>query len=851
MLLRIKRFAIILIVFVLSFQVFTNESTTLSVSAADMAYRFEAYNYPGYYMRHYDYKGKLESFVIPVEDSQFRLVQGLADPSCVSFESVNYPGYYFRHYDYKIELQKNDGSAAFKQDATFRKVPGLADSNYVSFQSYNFPTRYLRHYDYKLQIDPISSNTDKADATFKQLEAGGTSESTITINAGQTGIAISQSLYGIFFEDINHAADGGLYAELIKNRSFEDNTSAPDSWSIVTSDGSTGSMALDTTNNLNSAQGRSLKLTAGSIGTNGRVGIANTGFWGINVIDKAVYTVTFFAKCSSGYNGTITASLENENSTVKYAETKVTGLTTGWKKFTAEMTANGTNGSGRFVLSTDKPGTIWFDVVSCFPPTYKNRTNGLRNDLLTMVNDLKPRFNRFPGGCFVEGDKMVNAFRWKTTVGPIETRPGHWNLWGYRTSDGMGYHEFLQMCEDTNSEPLYVCSVGMAHDDNVPMEPYIQEALDAIEYANGAVTTTWGAKRAANGHPESFNLKYIEIGNEENFQKATYSARYQSFYNAIKAKYPNMICIANCDISGSTIDYIDEHYYNNPQFFMNSATKYDKYSRTGPKIYVGEYAVTKDCGQGNLMAALGEAAFMTGMERNSDVVKMASYAPLYVNTNDRKWNPDAIVYNSSQVYGTPSYYVQKMFSQNLGSNILPTAFSGANKSFFFTTSKDNASGDIILKAVNANAYTESSTIKINGADYIDPVGTASVMSNSDPRAENSFSAPVKVAPAAKTVSGVSTVFKYEFPAYSVTVLRIKTKATTTVGDLNGDTFVDAVDYALLKMYLLGSVKDFPVENDLVAADLNADKAIDALDFAVFKQYLLGTVKVLPYVIPEN
>ncbi|MDP4183394.1 MAG: carbohydrate-binding protein, partial [Bacillota bacterium] len=472
----------------------------------------------------------------------------------------------------------------------------------------------------------------------------------------------------------------------------------------------------------------------------------------------------------------------------------VTGLTTGWNKFTATMTANGSNGSGRFLLSTDKPGTIWFDVVSCFPPTYKNRPNGLRNDLLTMVNDLKPRFNRFPGGCFVEGDKMVNAFRWKNTIGPIETRPGHSNLWGYRTSDGMGFHEFLQMCEDTNSAPLYVCSVGMAHSDNVPMEPFIQEVLDAIEYANGATTTTWGAKRAANGHPEPFNLKYIEIGNEENFQQATYSARYQSFYNAIKAKYPNIICIADSNIPGSTIDYIDEHYYDTAQFFMNNATKYDKYSRTGPKIYVGEYAVTKNCGQGNLMAGLGEAAFMTGLERNSDVVKMASYAPLYVNSNDRKWNPDAIVYNSYQVYGTPSYHVQKMFSQNLGSNILPTTFSGSNTSFFFTTSKDNSTGDIILKAVNASANNEASNIKINGASYIDPTGTALVMTNTDPNAENSFSAPTKVAPVSKTVSGISSSFNYEFPAYSVTVLRIKTKASTPPSPRSALSQIEAEDY---------------------------------------------------------
>ncbi|MDP4182775.1 MAG: AbfB domain-containing protein [Bacillota bacterium] len=852
---RTKRLLSIFLMCVMIFPVYFSVLMTEPVSAEESPYCFESYNYPGYFMRHYDYVGYLESFIVPVEDSEFKLVQGLADPSAISFESVNYPGYYFRHYDYKLQLQKNDGTDAFKQDATFRKVPGLKDSNFVSFQSYNFPTRYIRHYNFGLQIDPISNDTDKADATFKQVAAGsiassgGTNKSAITINADKPQTAISQSLYGIFFEDINHAADGGLYAELIRNRSFEDNASTPDSWSLVNSTGSTGSMALDTTNNLNSAQGRSLKLTASSVAANGRIGIANTGFWGVNIVNGATYTVTFFAKCSSGYNGSIKASMENADSTVKYAETTVTGLTTEWKKFTASMKASGSNGSGRFLLSTDKPGTIWFDVVSCFPPTYKDRPNGLRNDLLTMVNDLKPRFNRFPGGCFVEGDKMANAFRWKNTIGPIETRTGHLNLWGYRTSDGMGYHEFLQMCEDTNSEPLYVCNVGMAHDDNVPMEPFIQEALDAIEYANGATTTTWGAKRAANGHPEPFNIKYVEIGNEENFQKATYSARYQSFYNAIKAKYPNIICIANCDISGSTIDYIDEHYYDTPQFFMNNATKYDKYVRTGPKIYVGEYAVTKNCGQGNLIAAIGEAAFMTGLERNSDVVKMASYAPLYVNSNDRKWNPDAIVYNSSQVYGTPSYYAQKMFSQNLGSNILLTTFSGSNTSFFFTTSKDNATGDIILKAVNATANNENSTIKINGASYIDSTGSAIVMSNSDPNAENSFTAPTKVAPVTKIVSGISSSFDYTFSPYSVTVLRIKTKAgptstpintptpTSTIKptstptpkaseDINGDGVVNMADVILLAAHFNAVAQD---PNFDIKCDLNSDNAINISD----------------------
>ncbi len=850
-----KKSLSIFLVCILVVQLAISISVTGTVTAEGTIYCFESYNYPGYFMRHFDYTGYLDSFIVPVEDSQFRLVAGLADPSNVSFESVNYPGYYLRHYDYKIKLQENDGSEVFKQDATFRKVPGLSDSSYVSFQSYNFPARYLRHYKFGLQIDPISTDLDKGDATFKQVEAGtiastgGKNKSAVTINADRPGIAISQNLYGIFFEDINHAADGGLYAESIRNRSFEDNISAPDFWSLVTSEGSTGSMALDTANNLNSAQGRSLKLTAGSTGANGRVGIANTGFWGINVIGGATYTVTFFAKCSSGYSGSIKASLENSNSTVKYAEATVTGLTTEWKKFTATMTANGSNGSGRFLLSTDKPGTIWFDVVSCFPPTYKNRPNGLRNDLLTMVNDLKPRFNRFPGGCFVEGDKTVNAFRWKNTIGPIETRPGHWNLWGYRTSDGMGYHEFLQMCEDTNSEPLYVCGVGMAHDDNVPMEPFIQEALDAIEYANGATTTTWGAKRAANGHPEPFNLKYVEIGNEANFQYNTYKERYQSFYNAIKAKYPDMICISNCDIPGNTIDYIDEHYYDTPQFFMKNATKYDRYVRTGPKIYVGEYAVTKGCGYGNLIAALGEAAFMTGFERNSDVVKMASYAPLYVNTNDRKWNPDAIVYNSSQVYGTPSYYVQKMFSQNLGTNTLLTTYSGSNTSFFFTTSKDNSTGDIILKAVNTTGSNESSTIKINGAGYIDPTGIATVMSNMDPNAENSFAAPTNVAPVTRTVSGISSSFDYIFPPYSVTVLRISTKEGPVLSptappiptqtpnntedikrlDINGDGAINMTDV----MIIAGAFNSVKGDGRYVEArDLNGDGAINMRDIMI-------------------
>ena len=325
---------------------------------------------------------------------------------------------------------------------------------------------------------------------------------------------------------------------------------------------------------------------------------------------------------------------------------------------------------------------------------------------------------RFPGGCFVEGDFLANRFQWKKTIGPIETRPGHNNLWGYRTSDGMGYHEFLQLAEDIGAEPLYVFNIGVAHNDFViynQINSYIQDALDAIEYANGAVTTTYGAMRAANGHPLPFNLKYVEVGNE-NSGNDHYADRFYQFYNALKAKYPTLKFVADGDgtsvdfptfkVSDST-DFMDEHYYQSPQWFMSQAFKYESYNRTGPKIYVGEYAVTNGSGYGNLSAALGEAAYMTGMENNSDIVPMNSYAPLLVNVNDRKWNPDLINFNSSSVYGTPSYYVQSLFANNLGDVIIPV------KDSLVSTGATTVSGSIGL-GTWATAADYSNVQVING-----------------------------------------------------------------------------------------------------------------------------------------
>jgi alpha-L-arabinofuranosidase len=315
-------------------------------------------------------------------------------------------------------------------------------------------------------------------------------------------------------------------------------------------------------------------------------------------------------------------------------------------------------------------------MVSLFPrKTWKNRVNGLRTDLVQMLAALKPGFMRFPGGCWVEGETMDLAYRWKQTVGEPSERRTQYNIWQYHATHGLGYHEYLQLCEDLGAEPLFVINCGMSHKQVVPMDKmseFVQDALDAIEYANGPTSSTWGNLRARNGHPRPYKLKHMEIGNENG--GPAYRDRFALFYDAIKAKHPEMHLIANEWGGAPTnrpIELVDEHYYSSPEFFIHNAGKYDSYDRAGRKVYVGEYAVTEGCGQGNLRAAVGEAAFMTGLERNSDVVLMASYAPLFANVNYKKWNPDLIDFDNSRVYGLPSYYVQKMFSENRGEVILP------------------------------------------------------------------------------------------------------------------------------------------------------------------------------------
>ena len=543
-------------------------------------------------------------------------------------------------------------------------------------------------------------------AVAQEFKAGAVEPADISIQVDKPGIPVSPTLYGIFFEEINRAGDGGIYAEMIQNRSFEDD-STPIAWSLVKGGSAEGSIDLDKRHPLNANNPTCLRMEIKSAGGD-RVGAASDGFkgapqrpkdkpdqWRPNFLKSAKesdsgiaveagkqYNFSLYGQAMDGFSGPLMVSLEKQDGTV-LASKQLQKIGAKWNKFEGQLIANANASNARLVVAATQPGTILLDMVSLFPKeTFKGRSNGIRADLAQMLVKMHPAFVRFPGGCFVEGEVMADAARWKQSIGDIAQRPGHYNLWGYTSTNGLGYHEYLQFCEDIGAEPLFVINVGMAHKDHVPMEKmdeFVQDALDAIEYANGSADSTWGALRAKAGHPKPFNLKFMEIGNENG--GPAYYERYALMHDAIKKRYPQIQLIA-CDPKSARknapLDITDEHYYASPKFFANQAARYDSYDRKGPKIYIGEFAVTRGPGAGKLSAALGEAAFMTGMERNADVVAMGSYAPLLELAGWKTWNPNAIVFNSSKVIGIPSYHAQAMFANNRADIVLPVAVKASS-----------------------------------------------------------------------------------------------------------------------------------------------------------------------------
>jgi alpha-L-arabinofuranosidase len=618
---------------------------------------------------------------------------------------------------------------------------------------------------------------------------------TLQLNFGQPGVKVSPTLYGLMTEEINYSYDGGLYAELIRNRAFDDSAAVPVHWSMV-QDGGTGSMTLDPTQPLNAAHPASLKLTVAGAGGGNRVGVANDGYWGIPVKPDATYRASVYAKAAPGFSGPLAVDIESADGSVVYAKAQIPRLTGGWKQYdvTLKTSAAAPASTGnRFVVSSSTPGTVNLGFVSLFPPTYKNRPNGNRIDLMEKMAAMKPAFLRMPGGNYLEGDTIATRFDWKKTLGPIADRPGHQGPWGYRSTDGMGLLEFLEWCEDLKMEPVLAVFAGYSlrgeHVEPGPaLEPFVQDALDEIEYLTGDKNTKWGARRIADGHPGTFPLHYVEVGNEDGFDRSgSYSGRFSQFYRAIKAKYPALQLISTAggkdpvgvrtSVKGVTPDIIDEHYYVSPSTFESRVHQYDTYDRSGPKIFVGEWASQEGKPTPDMNSALGDAAWMTGMERNSDLIPIESYAPLFVNVNPggSQWGVNLIGYNNLQSYGSPSYYAQAMFGSMVGDTVVPTTATGDPGKLFWSVTRDSKTGAAYVKLVNASPSARLVHLDLAGIGSVGANGSATVLAGAGPRETNTLADPNRIVPVTTVVTGLGKSFDRILPPFSITVLTVHTR----------------------------------------------------------------------------
>ncbi|NHC14504.1 alpha-L-arabinofuranosidase C-terminal domain-containing protein [Motilibacter deserti] len=532
---------------------------------------------------------------------------------------------------------------------------------------------------------------------------------TITVDDSAQGAAIDDTMYGVFFEDINYAADGGLYAELVRNRSFEFNSTDASgftgltAWQVVNGGGAapTAQVVNDATR-LNENNRNHLRLTSDGPGD----GVRNLGYnTGFALKAGATYDGSVWARSTTAQ--TVTFALTNANGTVTYASgTVAVDGSDAWKKYELTLTANATVNDARLAVTGGAASVMGLDMISLMPHDRwvgKNGLSTLRKDLAQKIADLDPGFVRFPGGCIVNVNShraytaannfpRARSYQWKETVGPVETRPTNANFWGYNQSYGLGYYEYFTFAEDIGAMPLPVvpavlngCGQGFRANEQNELQRHIQDTLDLIEFANGPVTSTWGKLRADMGHPAPFGLTHIGVGNEENFP-AQFITNFVQFRDAIKAKYPNITVISNSgpDDEGTTfeqhwaqnrannVEMVDEHYYNSPTWFLQNNDRYDSYDRNGPKVFLGEYA-SQDAKWFN---SLSEAAYMTGLERNADIVKLASYAPLLANVDNVQWRPDMIWFDNHQSWGSTSYEVQKLFMNNVGDRVVPSTASG-------------------------------------------------------------------------------------------------------------------------------------------------------------------------------
>jgi alpha-N-arabinofuranosidase len=606
----------------------------------------------------------------------------------------------------------------------------------------------------------------------------------LTIHADQPVSKVSPTLYGLMTEEINYSYDGGLYAEMVRNRTFRSNWRGLDDWFLVESGNAQASIAVDAQTGPSEALKASLRLDVKRADPQNQAGVLNDGYWGMTLRPNTTYKGSFYAKAGSGDLGAVTVSLVNNASGKAEADTTVSGVSTVWKQFefTLKTGAIEASAANHLSITVGHAGTLWFSLVSLFPPTYHDRVNGNRVDLMEKLAAMHPAFLRFPGGNYLEGDHISERYDWKKTIGPLVDRPTHPSPWKYHSSDGLGLLEFLEWCEDLKMQPVLAVYAGYSmeqeHVNPGPdLEPYVQGALDEIEYVTGGADTKWGAARIANGHPEPFKLTYVEIGNEDWFDKSgSYDGRYAQFYKAIKARYPDLQLIATAPVKGIRPDVVDDHFYVRATKFFEDATHYDKTDRSGPKIFVGEWATLEGSPTPTFGAALSDAAWMTGLERNSDIIVMAAYAPLLVNVNPggMQWAPDLIGYDAMRSYGSPGYYAQVMFATHLGDVTLGSKLEGGGPKLFYSITRDTAKKRLYLKLVNASSTAQPVDIEFAGATLA-ATGTLVSLGAHGTQATNTIDQPKAIVPVESALHGVSNHLRHTLPGYSIQVIQVDEK----------------------------------------------------------------------------
>ena len=620
---------------------------------------------------------------------------------------------------------------------------------------------------------------------------------------------IAPTMYGIFFEDINFAADGGLYAELVKNRSFEFTLPKmgwlePNSNRHTYNTESGIAVVVQQTNTESNAN--FLQVTV-----NNPKGyqLINEGFRGMGIKKSGVYDFSINIAKPQGITKVIAELLDEDENII--GSTTILPDSKNWTTYEAFITASQTSEKAQLRLRFEGKGTIDLDMISLFPQnTWKNRKKGLRKDLVELIEGLNPGFLRFPGGCIVEGRTLARRYQWKKTIGPIENRSSLINRWNtefnhrltpdYFQSFGIGFFEYFQLSEDLGAEPLPILGCGMACQFNtgelVPMDelgPYIQDALDLIEFANGTIDTPWGKLRHEMGHPEPFHMKYIGIGNEQ--WGPEYIKRYKEFDKAIKNKYPEMIIVSGSgpfpegdffeygwkELKEMNAEIVDEHYYKSPEWFRANADRYDSYDRNGPQVFAGEYAAQSVAtaspeNENNWECALSEAAFMTGIERNADLVRMTSYAPLMAHTEGWQWKTDLIWFNNLSSYGTPSYYVQKMYGQNPGTHLLKTLVNGekavGQENIYASSVYDENSKEILIKLVNTSESERAVQVNIKGFSFT-PKVTAETLAYDDLNAVNSIDSPEKISTDIQELYWNTKTNSINLPAMSFRILKFR------------------------------------------------------------------------------